>query len=181
MTPGFLAFLPFVLQHEGGTFEDNPNDPGGATKWGIDAKDHPGVDIADLTQDQATSIYWQEWLEAGADTLPLIIGCVFFDEHVNAGPTPSTIHLQAALNTHPSLTDPAHVIAIDGILGPQTAAAAWQAQAQGDVAVVVKAQLDLRAARYRTLAQQPRLAGFLPGWLNRVADLGAWAAKTPSP
>ncbi len=180
MTPAFLAFLPFVLDHEGRALENVPGDPGGETKFGIDAKDHPGVDIPDLTKDGATAIYWQEWIEAGADKLPRIIGCVFFDEHVNAGPTPATIHLQAALNARPGIADPAQVIAIDGILGPATAAAAWQAYAQGETALVVQDQLDLRAARYRTLAQNARFAPFLAGWLNRVADLRAWAA-TPTP
>ena len=180
MSPQFLAFIPFVLDHEGRDFEDDPNDPGGATKFGIDAKDHPGVDIANLTEDEAMAIYWQEWLDAKADKLPRVIGCVYFDEHVNAGPRPSTVHLQAALNARPGITDPAQVIAIDGVMGPLTQAAAWAAQGSPDIAHVIGDQLDLRAARYRTLAQQPRFAGFLDGWLNRVADLRTWAVSPPS-
>ncbi len=179
MSPEFLAFLPFVLDHEGREFENDPEDPGGATKFGIDQRDHPGIDIVTLTMQEATAIYWQEWLDAGADHLPYVMGCVYFDEHVNAGPRPATIHLQAALNARPSLFDPVQVIAIDGVMGPATRAAAWASQGSPDLAHIIDDQLDLRAARYRTLAESPRFIKFLPGWLNRAEDLRAWATNPP--
>ena len=48
-------------RHDGG-FSDDPDDPGGPTKYGICQRDHPAVDIRNLTLDGAVAImaaeYW---------------------------------------------------------------------------------------------------------------------------
>lgn len=53
--------IPWTFKWEGTKFENDPDDPGGATKFGIDQRSHPGVDIRSLTADQATVIYWDEY------------------------------------------------------------------------------------------------------------------------
>src|ERR1700686_393552 len=49
-----------TLVHEGG-YVDNPNDPGGATKYGITQADMPGINIADITTEQAVAYYAEHY------------------------------------------------------------------------------------------------------------------------
>jgi lysozyme family protein len=77
--------IPFLWEWEGTTFENDPDDPGGATKYGIDQRSHPTVKIRDLTEEQAIEIYWSEWLKDGCDHLPQPLNWVFFDTAVNLG------------------------------------------------------------------------------------------------
>lgn len=84
-TPRFLAFMPFIFEWEGEAYENDPDDPGGATKFGIDQRSHPEVNIRDLTREQALAIYWVEWLEDGCDPMPSPYAEVFFNCAVNMG------------------------------------------------------------------------------------------------
>ncbi len=77
--------MPFIFEWEGETYENDPDDPGGATKFGIDQRSHPGVNIRALTKDQALSIYWSEWLADGCDPMPSPYAEVFFNCAVNMG------------------------------------------------------------------------------------------------
>lgn len=85
MTQRFLDFMPFIFEWEGETYENDPDDPGGATKFGIDQRSHPGVDIRHLTKDQAIDIYWKEWLQDGCEPMPSPYAEVFFNCAVNMG------------------------------------------------------------------------------------------------
>jgi hypothetical protein len=66
--------------------EHDPDDPGGATKYGIDQRSHPHVDIENLTKPGAIHLYWLEWVSAGIEAMPAKYGEVYFNCHVNAGP-----------------------------------------------------------------------------------------------
>ena len=56
----------------------------GMTKYGITEKDHPGVDVKNLTLDQAKGIYRKEyWDHFGCDDLPYPLDCIHFDTAVN--------------------------------------------------------------------------------------------------
>ena len=83
--------IPFLWEHEGTTYEDDPDDPGNAgskyrgTKYGIDARSHPSEDIRNLTEQRATEIYWNEWIKYACDHLPQPIDWIFFDACVNCG------------------------------------------------------------------------------------------------
>lgn len=84
MSP-FERALKFTLKWEGGYVND-PADPGGETKWGISKRAHPDVDIKNLTEEQAASIYKEEYwdpcnLEGVSDTLAIAT----FDSAVNCG------------------------------------------------------------------------------------------------
>lgn len=85
MTPRFLAFMPFILEWEGERYENDPDDPGGATKFGIDQRSHPGVDIKNLNKFGAMGIYWKEWEEDGCETKGSPFAEVFFNCAVNMG------------------------------------------------------------------------------------------------
>jgi lysozyme family protein len=77
--------IPFLWKWEGTTYENDPDDPGGATKYGIDQRSHPKVDIKNLTAEEATDIYWNEWIKDGCDHLPSPLDWLFFDACVNCG------------------------------------------------------------------------------------------------
>jgi len=62
------------------------SDTGGLTKYGISQKAFPGVDIANLTPDQARAIYKKKyWDKIGGDKLPPQLQKVAMDTAVNQG------------------------------------------------------------------------------------------------
>lgn len=85
MTDRFNNFIPYLWQVEGTVFENDPDDPGGATKYGIDQASHPNVNIRNLTDQQARQIYWSEWQARGIEKMPPKVGEVYFDIVVNNG------------------------------------------------------------------------------------------------
>ncbi len=167
MTPEFLSFIGFVLDHEGRTFEDDPDDPGGATKFGIDQRSHPKVDIENLTEPQAIEIYWEEWLDERIEGLPHPVDHVHFDDCVNLGVHEAVLLLQRAIGG----------VKDDGVLGPVTMAAANSCNPQ----TLAIRLLGLRHDFYEYLAQQPTRRKYLQGWLNRVSDLQNWVTGHPLP
>ncbi len=85
MSETFTDFIGFIFEWEGEAFENDPQDPGGATKFGIDQRSHPGVDIRNLTKEQATAIYWSEWIRDRCDVMASPMAEVFFNCAVNMG------------------------------------------------------------------------------------------------
>lgn len=86
MSPRFLKIVPWLYQWEGKTYENDPDDPGGATKFGIDQRSHPNENIHSLTEDRATEIYWIEyWQKHHCEDYPFPFGEVLFNCCVNAG------------------------------------------------------------------------------------------------
>lgn len=59
MSEFHLAFN-HLMKYEGGYVND-PDDPGGETKYGISKRSYPNLDIKNLTEEQAKSIYLREW------------------------------------------------------------------------------------------------------------------------
>lgn len=78
--------IPFLWEWEGTVYENDPDDPGGATKYGIDQRSHPNEEIRSLTEDRAKEIYWQEyWEKYNCETYDFPKGEVVFNCAVNAG------------------------------------------------------------------------------------------------
>jgi lysozyme family protein len=150
----------WILEAEGGLV-DNPNDPGGVTKYGISKAAFPDLDIVNLTPEQAIAIYASDyWEPAKCPALPQALALVHFDAAVNCGVGQAARFLQQAVG-----------VSVDGIVGPLTIAAAWKTHD------VVSHYLDTREAFYRKLAQaNPAEGVFLDGWLNRLANLKAFVA-----
>src|SRR5664280_2938609 len=94
----FLAAIQYVLLNEGG-FSDDPNDPGGATNFGILQRELPGVDIRTITREQAISFYlpnyWNKALYANIASQQ--VATKLFDMHVNLGLVPAVRIAQHAL------------------------------------------------------------------------------------
>jgi len=178
MTSNFPASLAFVLRHEcvfapghDGDLayvipENVPGDTGGCTKYGIDAADHPNLDIPSLTLDQATAIYRDaEWTLCRCDLLPIGIDTAVFDCAVNNG-----IHMSAILLQR-SLLACGFSLTIDGLIGSQTLGQLTFACTSSKPALIENL-LDLRRNLYSEIVLlHPGDSQFLDGWLNRVNDL----------
>lgn len=87
MTTRFLnEIIPWVFKWEGTTYENDPDDPGGATKFGIDQRSHKDVDIKNLTANQATKIYWDEyWVKNHCQEYHQPLDWIYFNACVNCG------------------------------------------------------------------------------------------------
>lgn len=83
--PGFEQAVERVLGAEGGYVND-PDDPGGETKYGISKRANPDVDIPSLTEDKARELYRERyWNAIKADQLPGPLREMAFDAAVNQG------------------------------------------------------------------------------------------------
>jgi len=74
-----------ILDIEGGYVND-PNDPGGETKFGISKRAYPNLDIANLTIGRAKLIYYRDyWTPIAAVTNEPRLRLLAFDAAVNHG------------------------------------------------------------------------------------------------
>ncbi len=150
--------------------EHDPHDPGGTTKYGIDQQSHPGVDVANLTLEQAKEIYREgEWALCRCDELKAPWDMVIFDTAVNLGVARAVVLLQKTVG-HPSAP-----LQRDGVIGPKTIAAVNNA-----VSGELELYLSRRSEYYKSLPKSMR-DRYLKGWLNRVAALGRAAFNLQSP
>jgi len=119
-----------IVAREGG-YVDDPNDPGGATKFGVtihtmrrlglDLTGDGRVDAGDvraLTRDQAVAIFLEHYhARPGIGALPEALQPPVFDMYVNAGGNAVRI-LQRLL------VEMGYDLDVDGVIGPQTIRAA---------------------------------------------------------
>lgn len=83
MRSNFDKAFELVIGLEG-VYSNDPDDPGGETKYGIAKRYHQNLDIKNLTLDQAKAIYLQEyWLPSGCDTASYPMDICLFDSAVN--------------------------------------------------------------------------------------------------
>jgi lysozyme family protein len=81
----FERAFSIVIGAEGG-YVDDPQDPGGETKYGISKRAYPAVDIKNLTLEQARDIYLRDyWLAAGCHRGTEVMAILIFDCAVNQG------------------------------------------------------------------------------------------------
>lgn len=91
----YCRLVHLILNSEGGYVND-PDDPGGATKYGITMRDNRAVlltlgvkDVRNLTYDQAKQIYYNKYYRAsGADVVAaksVKLAYAHFDSAVNHG------------------------------------------------------------------------------------------------
>lgn len=89
----FQRAIQFVLKHECGVdkygklkdgYVNDPDDPGGETKFGISKRAYPGVNIRELTLLDALNIYYKDyWYVGKNEKFPMNL--VVFDTAVNMG------------------------------------------------------------------------------------------------
>ncbi|WP_172295584.1 holin-associated N-acetylmuramidase [Pseudoruegeria sp. HB172150] len=128
------AIADEIIGREGGYVND-PDDPGGATKYGVTIGtlcrlgiDNDGdgdtdvEDVKQLTPAQARTIFVDHYFRRpNIGDLPEVLQASVFDMYVNAGANAVKI-LQRLL------IDMGHRVTVDGAIGPQTVAAAEAAR-----------------------------------------------------
>lgn len=155
----FRYAIDRVLAHEGGYVND-PDDPGGETKYGISKRSYPKADIRNLTREHAEGIYYRDfWIGPRIDCIAdTRVAAKMLDLAVNMGPHRAVKLLQAAANSLGC------ELVEDGELGAKTLAAVNGIAHKPALlcSILIEAGLYYRSLR------KPR---YLAGWLNRLIDL----------
>lgn len=172
-----------VLRREGGYVND-PDDPGGATKYGVtihtlrrlkvDIDGDGDVDVRDvkaLDLETAARIYKRNYYEKPRiDQLPVVLQASVFDMYVNAGGNAIKI-LQRLLN------EMGQSVTVDGALGPQSIGAARAAAAAApdiiaDAYGIARRNYYFRLADRRTASRKYARTrrGGKGGWIKRAEE-----------
>ena len=176
----FLRLIEFVMPHEvvfqehhDGDYdyvetEHDPHDPGGTTRYGIDAETYPDVDIENLDFPGAVVLYANHvWTPLRADELGADTALALCDAVINCGQSRSVKWLQECLNFQGD--------AVDGNIGNQTIEAAQRA----DDYTLAHALNQRRMTYYTTEVRASLRSLYLKGWTNRVADLNQYLSSDP--
>jgi len=141
-----------LMGHEG-NYSNDPNDPGGETKWGISKRAYPHLDIQNLTRDEAKRIYyWDFWIAIDAKDLPDGVAFQLFDFAVNSGIQTAIRHFQRALG-----------VADDGHWGPIS---------QGAASIASETDMIMRinAERLEFMSRLKNWPYHGKGWARRIAQ-----------
>ena len=157
---GFEEAVELVFLHEGG-YIDDPDDPGGATRFGISRRSHPDIDIANLTRRRASEIYRQQyWIRCRCDDLPSPLATLVFDAAVNQGPEAAIRMLQRAVGA-----------VVDGVIGPDTLVRARRLGRDRNTVLNLAAERGYRYGRTRNFDRYGR------GWMRRLMAVLAQALE----
>ena len=95
------ALKEYAIPNEGGYVND-PQDPGGETKFGIAKRYHPNEDILNLTRERANAFLYKEiWNWNGINTLPPEIKGFVFDHGIRTSPQNAIETIHRALGIDP--------------------------------------------------------------------------------
>lgn len=152
----FAAVFTRVVGHEAG-YVNNPQDPGGETKWGISKRSYPDVDIASLTQEGAMAIYERDfWRRINGDRLIErgFDGVAFqlMDFALNSGIETAVRYLQRACK-----------VGDDGHWGTFSQAA-LEAMDESDVIMLLSAE------RLEFMTKLSNWSNASRGWARRIAQ-----------
>lgn len=152
-----------------GYYSDDPDDTGGATKYGVSLQFLKGLgaegdlngdgvvnkqDVLAVTKDTQKQLFKKNfWDNLDLDTWPPRTAIAFYDSSVNAGTKQSVKLLQRALG-----------VSDDGVFGPATKSALMSS----DDLTTALTLCDKRDAFYSSIAANGNNKKFLKGWLNRV-------------
>ncbi|SMH57632.1 holin-associated N-acetylmuramidase [Maritimibacter sp. HL-12] len=169
-----------ILDREGGYVND-PDDPGGATNFGVTihtmralGRDLDGdgqvtpEDVKRLSRDQARDIFIEHYFHRpGIARLPEALQPSVFDMHVNAGANAVRI-LQRLL------VEMGHPVTVDGAIGPQTVAAAQRAAAEAPGHIADAYGIARRNYYYRLADGRPASRKYA---LRRDGGKGGWILR----
>lgn len=159
--PRFKKLVDIVIDNEGGDkYTNDPDDPGGETKYGICKKYNPEVDVKNLTRDKAEQIYLKKYyLPCGADLVnDDELALNLFDSAVNPGLGWINKTVQRFVRVEQ-----------DGQVGPQTIEAINKHFDKKGLIALIKVA---RKEYYQNLVKKkPKSVKYLKGWLNRVNHL----------
>lgn len=174
----FLKAFDMLMEDEGG-FVNDPNDPGGATKYGITKKTYELfigreveiIEMKHLTLDVAKEIYFKNyWIPLSCEYLEnFSVAYCIFNTGVLHGLVAAAKTSQRVASIHSGTS-----IKIDGIIGNQTVKILNLIQPKIFLKLFHKQLLE----RIETLVfNNPKLEKFKNGWLNRTHRLLALADK----
>lgn len=114
--------ITFIIDEIEKGYVNNPDDPGGETKYGISKRSYPDLDIKNLTKSEALRIYKRDYaskvkFQEIALVNPYLALCVL-DFAINSGPSRAIKSLQTSGR-----------VTADGIIGPATLAASGKPDA----------------------------------------------------
>lgn len=156
----FGPAFSFMLPHEGGYVND-PDDPGGETKFGISKRTYPNLDIANLTQEDAAQIYQRDFWNSQPYQMVISqnVANKIFDLAVDMG-----FH-RAHEITQRSCSELGHLTTADGKMGPLTVAAINACDPQQLLDAI---RGNARTFYFTLATEKPTNAKFLEGWLRRA-------------
>jgi lysozyme family protein len=141
-----------LIGHEG-EYSNDPNDPGGETKWGISKRAYPHLDIKNLTREAAKDIYYRDfWLAIDAEDLPDGVAFQLFDFAINSGIGTAIRHFQRALG-----------VADDGNWGPISQGMASKTSESDMI-------MRLNAERLDFMTRLKNWPNHGKGWARRIAQ-----------
>lgn len=149
-----------VLRWEGGEVND-PDDPGGHTKYGISKARFPNVDISNLTKAGAMDLYREHyWNNFNLDEIKNpTVATAAMDTVVHHGYGPNLIQKAAnAAGAH---------LKVDGGIGPLTIAALNNVNPQ---TFINKLHHERRGYMIRWIEKDPVREKYRRGFMNRVND-----------
>lgn len=184
MPATFEKAIKVVLKHEGG-YVDHPNDPGGATNFGVSLRylktlslgladidgdgDIDADDVRRMTLEDAQRIYKVDWWDKYkyGQLSNQTLATKVFDLAINMGASRSHKLLQAAINTTQR-----QQLVVDGVIGPKTIQAINN-MSDRQLQNVLTAYCNKAWSYYQQLiTANAKLAVFKKGWRNRAYSLG---------
>lgn len=173
--PSVETLADQIIAREGG-FVNDPDDPGGATKYGVTRATLERVrgrrvnirDVRNLTKAEAALIFIEHYFHRPRiDELPEALHASVFDMYVNAG-------RHAVRILQRLLCDMGQRLAVDGIIGPQTIEAAKLAHASAPEHLTDAYGIARRNYYYRLADQRPTMRKFAR---RRDGGKGGWIAR----
>lgn len=179
----FENAIDVILRHEGG-FVNHPNDPGGATNFGISLRflaEHPedgdfdgdgDVDVQDIMNmdpQQAAELYRKYWWDKyGYGRInDQTIATKIFDHSVNMGAKRAHILLQTALNKAFGLN-----LTVDGVLGKASFSAINMCTDGEEEQILLSAFCDEVWGFYdRLIKGNSKYKPFERGWKRRAYEM----------
>ena len=174
----FYRAIEHILEHEGG-FVNDPNDPGGATKYGVSLRyllkrgdmlgDFDGdgdIDIDDIqgmTVPMAKEVYRSGFWDPNrfGEIKSQLLATKIFDMAVNMGSKQAWKLAQGAASEHGC------TLLIDGIVGPQTIKCMNDIE-KHDYDVIMTLRLVQKKFYEGIMVRNPKLQKFALGWFRRA-------------
>jgi len=150
----FKVAVENTLKNEGeGKYSNDPNDPGGETRWGISKRAFPSVDIVSLSREDAIALYRERyWRFESVDDQ--MVANKLFDMCVNLGSSTTVRLLQRVLG-----------LVQDGQFGPKSLASVNKVDPQS---LLTSLRLEQVIHYAQIISGKPSLVKYVRGWMRRA-------------